>query len=94
MAKNAVCPDHGSALPPACPECEQMMARPVEEMSHDERADELQHWSDTVLTVEFPKLHKRIEQLVGRPVWTHEVGTDGMNWLLEEARTGRGRDDG
>lgn len=66
-----------------------MMTRPVEDMSRDERADELQHWFDIVLTVEFSKLHKRIEQLVGRPVWTHEISTAGTRWLLEEARTGR-----
>lgn len=81
------CPDHGSPLPPACPECVAIMERPVSEMTGDERAAELNHWGDTVLTVEFDKLHKRIEELVGRPVWTHELGTDGFTNLLREART-------
>lgn len=85
--KEVTCPDHGSPLPPACPECVSLMQRPVSEMTGDERADELKHWGDTVLTVDFMDLHKRIEQLVGRPVWTHELGTDGLTNLIREARS-------
>lgn len=81
------CPDHGSPLPPACPDCVAIMRRPVTEMTGDERADELQHWFDTVLTVEFTVLHERIEQLVGRPVWTHEMATPLHHNLLAEARS-------
>lgn len=81
------CPDHGAPLPPACRECASIMERDVVGMTGDERADELEHWGNTVLTVEFDKLHKRIEELVGRPVWTHELGTDGFANLLREART-------
>lgn len=83
----AYCPEHGSPLPPACPGCGERMARPVETMTGDERADELQHWGDTVMTVDFDKLHKRIEELVGRPVWTHELGSQTWPHLIREART-------
>lgn len=62
------------------------MQRPVGAMTGDERADELQHWFDSVLTVEFEKLHGRIEQLVGRPVFTHELGSVGTPNLVREAR--------
>lgn len=36
-------------------------------------------------TCHFPCYHARVEQLVGRPVWTHEIG---LNWpgLVKEAR--------
>ena len=81
------CPDHGSPLPPACPECVEIMTKPVVGMTGEERAAELEHWGDTVLTVEFDKLHKRIEELVGRPVWTHELGSAGWAHLVREART-------
>jgi hypothetical protein len=83
----AYCPEHGSPLPPSCPGCVQMMQRPVESMTGDERAAELEHWGYLVLTVEFPTLHKRIEELVGRPVWTHEMGTQLWPNLVAEARS-------
>lgn len=35
----------------------------------------------------FSDLHKRIEELVGRPVWTHEMAFPAM--LYEEIRTGK-----
>lgn len=63
------------------------MSRPIESMTGDDRAAELEHWSETVLTVEFDLLHRRIEELVGRPVWTHEMGTEMWPSLVAEART-------
>lgn len=83
----AYCPDHGSPLPPACAECEAVLQRPIESMTADERADELQHWFDIVLTVQFSKLHERIELLVGRPVWTHEMASSTCDNLVREARS-------
>lgn len=81
------CPEHDSPLPPACPKCLDTMARPVETMTLDERADEIQHWIDVrVLTVDFSTFHKRHEELVGRPVWTHEFATPEN--LVREARSG------
>lgn len=81
------CPEHGSPLPPSCPACVERMQRSVESMTGDERAAELEHWGEQVLTVEFADLHRRIEQLVGRPVWTHELGTVGWVNLVAEARS-------
>lgn len=83
----AYCPDHESPLPPACPECVTAMQRSVATMTADERADELQHWGDIVLTVEFDVLHKRIEELVGRSVWTHEMASSLFPNLVREARS-------
>jgi hypothetical protein len=86
-AARPICPEHGAPLPPACPECVARMQRPVESMTGDERAAELEHWGDTVLTVEFADLHQRLEALVGRPVWTHEMGSQMWPNLVAEARS-------
>lgn len=53
-------------------------------MSADEREAEMRVLGET-LEVPFGLVHGRIEQLVGRPVWTHEMG---LNWegLCKEAR--------
>lgn len=80
-----VCPLHGSELPPSCAECEAIIARPVEDMTSDERADELAQWMAMILTVNFSTLHERTEKLVGRPVWTHEFANPEP--LITEART-------
>ena len=40
---------------------------------------------DGPLEIPFEMIHQRIEELVGRPVWTHEMG---LNWegLCREAK--------
>jgi hypothetical protein len=55
------------------------------DMTGNERAAEMQQ-RGTVATVAFSLIHARIEALVGRDVFTHEMG---MAWdaLVEEART-------
>lgn len=85
MVEEPKCPDLGSPLPPACEQCREVMTRPVETMTDEERAAELQHWMDIVLTVNFSDFHKRAEELVGRPVWTHEFARPEL--LVREART-------
>lgn len=74
-------------LKEACPTCLAAFPnrRPVHAMSGDERAAELELWGG-VLEIPFSLVHERIEELVGRSVWTHELG---LNWpcLVEEART-------
>ena len=59
-------------------------AKPAHHMSGEERAHEMT--TREKLEVPFELIHKRIEDLVGRPVFTHEMG---LNWagLIEEART-------
>ena len=72
----------------SCPDCvESYEALPdADTMTGDERATELEAWCGP-LEIEFSLVHKRIQELVGRPVWTHEMGTSGMPRLMEEART-------
>lgn len=57
-----------------CPVCvaEITAPRTVEAMSTDERVDELASWLGP-LEVPFHDVHKRIEDLMQRPVWTHEL---------------------
>lgn len=61
----------------------------VESMTGDERAAELEGWVG-ILEIPFDLMHQRFEELVGRPVYTHELG---LNWegLVEEARNPRNR---
>lgn len=53
-------------------------------MTPDQRVAEMIKWSGR-LEITFDKVHARIESLLGRPVWTHEMG---LNWdgLVEEVR--------
>lgn len=53
-------------------------------MSGDERADEVRALLHDANAYRVSDIHKRLEQLVGRPVWTHEFVTDTR--LIEEAR--------
>ena len=55
-------------------------------MTPEERIEEFRSWDRAEIA--FPKIHQRIEELVGRPVWTHEMGTSGMAYLEHEIRTG------
>ncbi len=64
----------------------------IENFKHCRRADEMLDEEREIemrllegpLEIPFNLLHKRIEELVGRPVWTHEMG---LNWegLVAEA---------
>ncbi len=57
-----------------CPTCteEWENRRDVDTMTDEERAEEFRSWGP-VLEIDFSKLQQRIEELVGRPVWTHEL---------------------
>jgi len=52
-------------------------------MTPSEREKEFRSWEKA--EIEFDKIHQRLEELVGRPVWTHEFG---LNWegLIQEAK--------
>lgn len=69
-----------------CPKClaEWHLRPEPHTMTPDEREAEMRSHRG-VLEVDFSMLHKRFEELVGRPVWTHELG---LNWegLCKEAR--------
>jgi hypothetical protein len=56
-------------------------------MNPDERAAALDALPER-LEIEFAKIHQRVEELVGRPVFTHEMGTEGMQYLRHEILTG------
>lgn len=83
-----VCPKHQTEQDSWCKRCmRDFKNRPAADtMTGDERAAELERWGG-VLTIPFPKVHERIEELVGRPVFTHEMGSNHFDELVEEART-------
>lgn len=56
--------------------------RPAEEMTPEERMAEMQSWRGPC-EIPFSLIHKRFEELVGRPVWTHEIGLDWEGLVLE-----------
>jgi hypothetical protein len=88
MKRNTyVCPHHPGlgALSGACPDCMEAWAkrRDPDTMTGDERAAEIDFWTG-IVTIPFADIHQRINELVGRGVFTHEMGSKE---LLEEART-------
>lgn len=76
-------------LTEACPKCtaEWEARRDASEMTPEERLAEFRSWGG-VLEIDFAKVHQRVEELVGRPVWTHEMGTSGLPYLEHEILTG------
>lgn len=74
-------------LTEACPQCTAAWEhrRDVTTMTPQERVDELNSWSG-ILEIDFGKMHQRIEELVGRPVWTHEFAD--FDLLAHEVLTG------
>lgn len=67
-----------------CPTCTASFEhrRQPEEMTGEERMAEMRQWGGA-LEISFDLLHKRIEELVGRSVWTHEMGLDWQGLILE-----------
>jgi hypothetical protein len=55
-------------------------------MTGHERAKELRQWLG-VLEIPFRMTHERVSALVGRDVWTHEMCSENLENLIEEART-------
>lgn len=70
----------------SCPRClADFETRPnADAMTGDERAMELEAWYG-ILEIPFDKMHQRFEELLGRPVWTHEMGLN-KDGLVSEAR--------
>lgn len=71
-----------------CAECikEILARRHPDDMTDTEVEAEMRYWENYEIMIPFHKyIHPRLEQLVGRPVWTHEIG---RNWegLIEEAK--------
>ena len=71
-----------------CPVCVANFAkrRDATTMTPTERADELVLWKGP-LEIPFTDLHQRIEELVGRPVWTHELAY--FDSIIDEVRSSK-----
>ena len=95
-----VCPGHGESVAIVSPSEAEQMGIPFgcqgctaemktgpdpDTMTGDERAAEVERWMNQPVTTPFTMIHERIEKLVGRPVWTHEMAAP--NRLVEEARS-------
>lgn len=74
----------GSNVP--CPECmEDFANRPdPATMTPEQRGAEMESLDD-IMEVSFDTFHERIEALVGRPVWTHEIASSVYPMLIAEA---------
>lgn len=88
MAKTYICPNHQRELDDYCHDCNEAFAyrRDPNAMTGDERAAEFDFWGP-ICTIPFGDIRQRIDELVGRNVFTHEMGTSGIERLREEART-------
>lgn len=83
------CPNHQRVLSDVCPDCAEAFAhrRDPDTMTGDERAAEFDFWGP-ICTIPFGDIHQRLSELVGRPVFTHELAGDAAcRKLQEEART-------
>ena len=71
-----LCPKHNTEQEEACKGCMDIINSEVPE-SLEDRLAELRMWffDIDILTVEFNDLHERIQKLMGRPVWTHELAS-------------------
>ena len=87
MSETRICSYCGAVVPTNdwCQACVVGFSsrRPAEEMTPDERAAEMRRFAGPV-SIPFDLIHQRIEELVGRSVWTHEIGLD-WNGLVAEA---------
>lgn len=85
MGKLRDCSRCGTRCEEECPTCCEWYEQrpdPATEMTPEERVQEVRSWK--ICEISFGKIQKRIEELVGRSVWTHEmVDFEG---LAEEAR--------
>jgi hypothetical protein len=70
-----VCHLCGGTVVGACQHCTEAWhsRRPAAELTPAERLAEFDRWMGP-LEIDFPLVHERIEELVGRPVLTHELG--------------------
>jgi hypothetical protein len=87
MAKTYTCRTHGTEQDSWCPACVHDFThrRHPNDMTGDERAAELDRLCHQV-TIPVSDLRTRIDELVGRPVFTHEIGL-AFDALRDEART-------
>lgn len=84
------CNQHGTTQPDGKTYCPQCMGsfrtrKAIVDMTIDERVEELGRLSGQ-LTIPFSDMHQRIEELMGRGVWTHEMAD--FDSLVKELRNG------
>jgi len=72
--KERVCHICGTITDTFCPICTENFAsrRPAKEMTIEEKIEEIEMWMGP-LEIDFGLVHQRLEELFGRPVWTHEI---------------------
>jgi hypothetical protein len=90
MTSSYRCPIHQTMQTAACEQCMQdfRTRRDASEMTPEERATALENITP-ILTIPFGDLHQRIEELTGRGVFSHELGTGGLERLAAEVRSGQ-----
>jgi hypothetical protein len=90
MTSSYRCPIHQTMQTAACQPCMEdfRTRRDASEMTPEERATALENITP-ILTIPFSDLHQRIEELAGRSVFTHELGTGGLERLAAEVRSGQ-----
>ena len=88
MEKSRTCHLCGNVVTGFCPTCKANFPnrRPVDQMTVQERVAEFTSIGSP-LEYEFSLVHQRIQELVGREVWTHELTRTGFDQLVEEIRT-------
>jgi hypothetical protein len=90
--KPRTCSWCGAEVTQACPHCtEWIFGLPdTDSMTIRERAEELWDWltKRDRLEIEFELVHHRISNLVGRPVFTHELAESLFPLLIEEVCSG------
>lgn len=72
----------------ACPQCmaERAMLPAIEDMTATERAQEFEMWINRdQLTVDWGVFVDRLEKLLGRDIWTHELASSNCPNLVKEA---------
>ena len=83
MPDTYTCPWHNVTLSKTtyCEQCQKDFEerRDAKTMTVEERAVALEKMiENSILSMPFGQIHQRIEELVGRPVWTHELATPKM----------------
>jgi hypothetical protein len=68
-----------------CADCLEMIRRDPATMTGDEKAEEVRSLLQEVMSIPFEPLWKRIDALVGRETYNHELGL-AVDRLIEEAR--------
>jgi hypothetical protein len=89
MSIGYTCQYHNCAVPNGaeCKFCLEERAKlpPVESMTMNERETEFNYWLDrNQITVDWDTFKGRLDELLGRDIFTHELGTSGLPFLRAE----------